>query len=302
MDFSFKKPALSEWLQKAEKDLRGKKSIEELHYQVDNLTFSSFITENEALKPHPIVRPAALSAVLCAEGDTQLKNKNALKALECGVRSVAWVISDSDSPEVLFKDIFLDMIDILCYVDHPSGAIKMKQAADRGYYGQPVRIHTIDRSDRGQYTRLDHNMTFTERIHHFKISLRERQTTQQIFYADVDLKKEFLPQIAELRALRRIWEKENQTAELVITAHIPLDYFKNTEVHPLIICNYLIMSGKMGMADYVMSLPFDENDELARLSLNIQHILDEESRFSEVSDPAAGSYIVEEMTETFARL
>lgn len=302
MDFSFKKTDLSEWLQKAEKDLKGKKSIEELHYQVDDLAFSSFITESEAVKPRPIIRPSALSAVLCAEGDAQQKNKNALKALEYGVQSVAWVISDSDAPEVLFKDIFLDMIDVLCYVDNPSGSLKLKPTADRDYRGQPVKMHVIDRSDRNQYIRLDHTMTFTERILYFKKSLQERQNTQQTFYTDIDLKQDFLPQIAELRALRRIWEKENQSSELVISAYIPLDYFKNTEIHPLIICNYLIMSGKMGMADYVMSLPFGENDELARLSLNIQHILDEESRFSEVADPTAGSYIIEQMTETFARL
>lgn len=301
MEFSFKKPTQTEWLQKVEKDLKGKKSVEELHYQVDDFVFSSFITEYAALKPDPILRPSALSTVLCSQGNSEEKNRNALRALECGVQSVAWEISENDQTDVLFKDVFIDMIDVLCYVDNHQNSMLFSHTGSGKEKESESSFHVINRNDEHHYVRLHSTKTFSERVTHFKKIVQSRQS-HQTFYVDIELKKEFLPQIAELRSLRRIWKEQIQKGELIIITHITKDSLKESDIHPLIVCNYLIMSGRMGMADYVMSLPFGEDDELARLSLNIHHILTEESRFGEVSDPTAGSYLIEEMTESFSRL
>ncbi len=62
------------------------------------------------------------------------------------------------------------------------------------------------------------------------------------------------------------------------------------------------MSAKMGGANSITILPFDETyklpDEFSyRLSRSIQLILKEESLLSKVTDPAAGSYYIEQITQ-----
>ena len=57
------------------------------------------------------------------------------------------------------------------------------------------------------------------------------------------------------------------------------------------------MSSYLGMSDFSFGIPYDEDEEAARLCLNIQHIFNEESYLGDVSDPVAGSYIIEKLTE-----
>lgn len=300
MDIELKKPTLSEWLSQVEQDLKCKKPIEELDYVVDDWVFSNFISAESAPKPHPIIRKPSQSGALCVGENSDQKNKNALNALECGVEAIGFSIENSDTSEVLFRNIFLDMIEVLCYSENSQSIDKFNAIVSQGYEGKPIKIHWIDKSKSDNYLFLDHNLMITDRLQLFKNAVTNRKE-KGAFYLDIELKKAFIPQIAELRALRRIWEKAGQRDNLIVTTHISEGFIKNAEIHPLIICNYLMMSARLGMADFVMSLPYNQDLEIARLSLNIQHILVEESRFNEVSDPTAGAYIIEEMTEAFAR-
>ena len=113
----------------------------------------------------------------------------------------------------------------------------------------------------------------------------------------IELKKDFLAQIAELRAFRIIWANHGNAEEnLIIIGIVNGDTLISEEVHPLIVANYQMLSAYLGMSNFICGYDTTQTEELVRLSLNIQHIFSEESRLTSVADPVAGSYIVEALT------
>ena len=86
-------------------------------------------------------------------------------------------------------------------------------------------------------------------------------------------------------------------SEVLLISRIHQDAYISDQIHPLIICNYLIMSSYLGMSDFSFGVSYGDDEEAARLCLNIQHIFKEESNLGYVSDPVAGSYIIEKLTE-----
>lgn len=68
----------------------------------------------------------------------------------------------------------------------------------------------------------------------------------------LDLKKDFLAQIAELRAIRKRMEQYKTVhpeikSEVLLISRIHQDAYISDQIHPLIICNYLIMSSYLGI-------------------------------------------------------
>ncbi len=292
MLLGFKKPTNEDWLNKINKDLNGKKTIHDLDYIFDNMKFSNFKGHDTNNQSKSLYLSPSKSSVLCLGNSTEEKNTRAMQCLEWGVESLAFELSSDDDINELFKGIYLEMVDVFCYAE-----CKTDIAVDYNFTSK--NIHIIQK-DRPTYLCLTKSETIVERIQKFKRHINSG--VLETLFLDVYLKDEFLPQIAELRAIRHLWAQANNDQKLHIITHIPEIAFKNEEIHPLIVCNYLIMSARMGMADFVMGFPFSADAELTRLSINIQHILTEESRLSEVSDPTSGSYLIEEMTQQFINL
>jgi len=288
----FEKPTHEEWLEKINKDLKDKKAIEDLDYVVDNIKFSNFILNNGSTQIQPLEGFLSKSTIMCFGDNTEDKNKNALQSLEWGVESLAFEVSSDEDMVQLFDGIYLNMVDVLCYLDKKTDNVKDYNLRGKNIY--------ILEKESPSYLCLNEEETITERIQKFKKHIDS--TEVETLFLDVYLKEEFLPQIAELRAIRRLWALVKNQGKLHVITHIPNRVIKNEDIHPLIVCNYLIMSARIGMADFVMGLPYNSDPELTRLSINIQHVLTEESRFSEVLDPTAGSYLIEEMTEMFVNL
>ncbi len=297
MELGFEKPTHAQWLEKIKKDLKGQKNVEDLDYSTENLRFNNFedISKNETFEP--LVQQHPKSCVMCAGKNSHEKNVLALAFLELGVEALGFEIGAEDDVQVLFKDIYLDMIDVLCFYDEDSTLEKFQNSST---HNSNHNIIFIRKNQKLEHVTLSENKSFEERIKTFKSLVGQEDCTS--LFVRLSLKNEFLPQIAELRAYNRIWSQTKKSGDLIIAAEMPFLSVEDSEVHPLIIYNYLNMSARMGMANYIIHPPFESVDELARLTLNINHILTEESRFSVVSDPIAGAYIIEQMTETIVRL
>jgi len=119
---------------------------------------------------------------------------------------------------------------------------------------------------------------------------------------------QYLTEIAKLRALRYLVHKAasafgmpQQTSTPFIHAHTYLDG-SGTDYTNLVRATSEAMSAVIGGCDALTILPFDNSDSALaqRLATHVSYILEHESHFAQVSDPAAGAFALEDMTLTLA--
>jgi len=121
-------------------------------------------------------------------------------------------------------------------------------------------------------------------------------------------------EIAKLRAARLLWAQIVKAYEpkcecsCKMTIHAETGSWNKTVYDPFV--NALrtqteAMSASLGGADSITVLPFnaayEESNEFSdRIARNQQLLLKEESHFSKIADPSAGSYYIEELTASIA--
>ncbi len=119
----------------------------------------------------------------------------------------------------------------------------------------------------------------------------------------------YFVEIAKLRALKLLWLNLLKAWGLP-TAYPPLDVrfapdaYAAEEYSNLIRATTMAMSAVLGGADRLAVRPFDAGTDAPsrpagfgrRMARNVQHLLKMESFFTELHDPAAGSYYVEKLT------
>lgn len=119
--------------------------------------------------------------------------------------------------------------------------------------------------------------------------------------------------IARLRALRRLWARVGEVSGVPATArgavqHAVTSYRMITRDDPwvnLLRGTIATFAAAVGGAEIITCLPFDTAwglpDELSRrLARNTQAVASEESNIGRVSDPAGGSWYVEQLTDQLA--
>lgn len=284
-----------EWKAKADDDLKGKKSSDDLLFYVDNdIQISPFLTN--APKPEPITGIWTKSGVLVKGNSWREINSKAIKMLKLGAQSLVIEIDESVDFKVLFDDIYLEIIDVYLKVDNlniEKTSKKLKEYLGYHYNEKNTNVFICR-----FIFQLENEATFSERMKSFSQYCSSISDASAINnYVFLSLKKDFLSQIAELRAIRQYWQMAGKNPKhLTIISYIEDSMLRNTEIHPLIIANYLLMSAYFGMSDVVLGVSFGDDEEMARLNLNIQHIFKEESYLNFVSDPTAGSYLIERIT------
>jgi len=129
-----------------------------------------------------------------------------------------------------------------------------------------------------------------------------------------DTGSNYFMEIAGLRTARLLWAavaeayKSGDNASFKMMIHCVTTQWNKTLYDPYV--NMLrtqteAMSASLGGADSITVLPFDsvfrKPDEFSeRIARNQQLLLKEESHFDKVSDPAAGSYLIENLTYMIA--
>jgi len=126
----------------------------------------------------------------------------------------------------------------------------------------------------------------------------------------ISVGSDFFGEIAKVRALRYLWSKLVEAYGLnpeqyPISIYAETAKTNKTSATPY---NNLLRNGAEALAiaiaqvDWIQVLPYDGTDGRAasplatRISRNTHHILREESRIEEVTDPSGGSYFVEALT------
>ncbi len=302
-----------EWISKANLDLKGKKDANELVYFVEEgLEISSFRTNDSISTNYTIEGPNTISGVII--GETNEANQVARKFLENGAQALTFDVNASTDYENLFDGIHLDMITTyLTSTNYDLDQSKLSEYISRSYTDKKIDMIIDGSHTSGIFkkivTSIDHSTTFRNRIQQVTNAFRTLAdgSESQNAVLKLSLKKDFLAQIAELRAIRAIWskvlaEKTLTFTPLTIISNLDILNDQNDEIHPLIQANYLLMSAYMGMSDIAFGLAYSTDPEMARLALNIQHIFKEESLLDRVVDPTRGSYIIESLTAQMVKI
>ena len=125
----------------------------------------------------------------------------------------------------------------------------------------------------------------------------------------------YFPELAKLRALRRLWPTLLHAyglppaAAAALRVHAATATWTQTTLDPhtnLLRATTEAMSAVLGGADSLAVGTFDSlfaspNEFSGRLARNLSLILREEAHFGTVQDPAAGSYFLETLTDELAR-
>ncbi len=287
----FKKINQEEWIANANVDLKGKAQAENIKYDIEEgLSFSPFITHHEVKQNQSISGPKTLAGVTIKAKNEKSANQKAKEMLRNAAQVMIFDVSEETNFDQLFDGIFLDMITIILLTEN---ALRIRTMVDQyisaNYQNKKTDIRIADHTNALQ---LSANLSFAERMAKTNAFVDNKKDGQIIF---AELKRDFLSQISELRAIRMLSLFKN--SNIFIAAITNDDAYNNTEIHPMIITNYLLMSAYLGMSDAAFGIPYGEDGESARLSLNIHNVLKEESGFDFVTDPTAGAYVIEKITQ-----
>ncbi|MCP3989152.1 MAG: hypothetical protein GY724_08760 [Actinomycetia bacterium] len=126
---------------------------------------------------------------------------------------------------------------------------------------------------------------------------------------------DFFEEVCKIRALRRIWAttmKEmfgasdprsmhvrihTHTAGALLTAQQPLVNLIRTSLHAFGAALSGVQAMEVSAYDEALTIP---TEEAATLALRVQQVIQEETNITSVSDPLAGSYYVEALTDQIA--
>lgn len=141
---------------------------------------------------------------------------------------------------------------------------------------------------------------------------KDRQKTVDSLFVRLSAGSLYFPEIAKFRAIRMLWKTLLEAYGLqtysALELHAETSRFNKTvsdSYNNILRLTTEAMAASAGGADTLLVHPYDEQFKTPgqfsrRISRNIQHILNEEAYFSNVADPAAGSYYIEQLTDTIA--
>lgn len=136
--------------------------------------------------------------------------------------------------------------------------------------------------------------------------------THHFIQFSVALSKSYFVEIAKLRALRLLWNNVlagfglQDPEPLEIIAHLAKETQDENMYTNIIRAGTQAMSAVIGGANRLYILPANAalkeapTEFTRRIARNIHHLLDLESHLGQVTDPAAGSYYIEQLTDQLA--
>jgi methylmalonyl-CoA mutase len=320
LDFSeFTLPDKEQWKNKIQADLKGKRSYEDLNYVLDGrimLEACQYSVSSGDQSPL-LFRPCGAGADIRITDSTDA-NKAAHQLLQTGIQSVHFKIDDMSDAAVLLRDIQPQYVQIGLDLSSCS-ATKISEFKDyifRNFsentgqfiinYGENSEKKSAEFRDVCGHIHLNENIVgqliqLFKNIHEGTTALHPAGSV--LFISAGHL----IPDtISALRAVRIL----DKTVRSVRSGGPMPDHSFYISLRPdlsnlsddlnirMIQMTYIMFAAYAGGADMVLSLPvFNASDqEYARLSLNIPHLFNEESKLNRVSDPFAGSYFIENAT------
>ena len=293
----FAKPTVSEWVAKINKDLKGAKTAEDLKYAIEDGLSVSAVQSYAAQDLKPISRDRDNDHMVAVHVDTRESNSNATvkDLLNIGVNTLILdAYSDVDYSGVL-KDVILDYIRLVIFpMDEGADDEVLSYLKDQGVDMKKVYSPSSQRN-------LIH-IPFTGSISDQLTLLLNKINASKgdDLLLIMDSQKDFLSEVSKIRAahilIGNISKALGKEINYKLLAHTKAS---NEGVHELIQSSYMGLAAIIGEADGIVSVALDPKFRLN--AVHTYNLLTMESYLGKVSDPAAGSNLIEKMTEVICQ-
>lgn len=228
-------------------------------------------------------------------------NQALLKALEYGVQALHISLQDSTDVRKLLNGVHLDYLNTNFSLENDASLRVLSTYLDEEYLGKPLNYITCTKplsGDWGQAKKTIFESASNDPIGDMIAACKAIQNSDHSpFTIVLDIGYLFFFEIARLRAMRILIANLTDQADYEIHAKVVVsdldedhsDYIKKTTA---------VLSGYIGGANVVkLGQLHDHLDNNTRLEMNIQHILQLESKLNQYKDPMGGSYFMEDLTQ-----
>jgi len=292
-----------EWLEKVEKDLKGK-PLSSLNWEWENMEFSPFFhKEDSQTEKSPLKKSNSwLINQDIPVSDARKANKEALRALAGGCTSISFHFESSRAMDLedLLSDIQLEWIMTQFLFKEEDTIHFEKQLSElissRKYKAQNVRVGSNREINiRGIqfypiYDAHESGMEGDQKL----LRYIQKSTPQSVLF-NISMDDHYYANICRIRALKRLlqeWKIEHKVQAQISPANSQGD-----DNFRFIQSNAQALAAVIGGAD-IVSVNNPEADNFQnRINRNISHLLELESYMARVGDPSAGSYFLEHMTQ-----
>ncbi len=321
----------AQWKEQLVKDLKGIDYNTLVWKTNSGIEVQPFYTkENVQVDPEPVFKThdwAICESITVT--DEKAANALALNALQNGASGLIFEITQKTNYAVLLKDILLEHIYSLfkvtadqeselhsflatvtcgneCFVENDT---LLRTNSSFNTSGSTLSINTSIYQEAGSNT--VHEIAFS--LAHLNEYLNNASSSGTLpaikkIHVSISVGGDFFMEIAKIRALRKslIFLLRQYQVEPAIHIHA-----QTTAINKSVIDSYTnmlrstteTMSASIGGANSILVLPFDSafnggSDFSSRMARNQQLILKDESYLNVVADIAAGSYYIENITET----
>ena len=262
--------------------------------------------------------------LISSELTVDCTNRDVLAVLANGCNSLLIHINSNTDITKLLKDVMLDIIDstfVLHGNDQKSLERKLNDYLKTNYNSAIQAFAVSDPFENGTEFNEPTNGVFINAAHYRnsgataieELSYALAQLTEilvndpKYIHIQLAIGPEYFNALAKFRAFRlmsaQIVKAFNWKGELRISA-APSTYFLSTKEtnNNLLRLTSMAMSAALGGCDQLTLIGHDMsgNRSSERLALNIQHIMMEESYLASITDPALGSFYIEELTKEIA--
>ena len=304
------------WLKLLQKELPAGKTVEDMQFNpLENISYHPYISEADFTGN--IQRNAGWKICADVRMSSPTWKDAALHSLQCGAEALYVPVYDGFDAEKELKDIFLDYIFPifdLSLASHNTLASLTQYL--QTHYANKLASFAIKKRNSQEFVNSHFNI--------FEI-LEEQSTNHDMIEAMAELcrsyssfpsnntllsvhsGKLFFIELARLRAYRILLanldkiEGRNRN-HLILVNSITEGNIETQVGNVLISQTYTCLSAVLGGADLISLLPWkNEEQNWSRISQNIQHLMKHESHLDHFSDPLAGSYFLEDLTEQIVR-
>ena len=273
-----------DWKEKIEKELRGKKNLDDLVFTIQEgmVTDSLLLEEDRVYNEELFSFPEETSFGLTIR--EQGTNKEIIESLKCGASSVCIMGKADWNWKKLLKDIHLEFIRLYIVAEYDVNIDWSGIGAGNINHQRHVTIIS-----RNSLVNIIDSFSDGTLINDLKRVLKD--STGGII---LNISDHFVLNIALLRAIRTIVQKTKSDVKILVQ----LSSNGKGEEYDLIQFSAQAMSAIAGGADTIL-YPFSTStnpQQVARM-MHIQNIIAMESRANSVKDPWKGAYLIEHVTK-----
>ena len=300
-----------DWIAKIHSDLKGK-TIESLKREIhDQFDTSPFLTK-EDLKgsPSPLDLPKRWKIIEDFRDQDATSINHLIRSLEGGAEGIH--LTTRQYEEIRSnKSIFWDMITVLLEEQGANpelevSALKCWKTSFLATNQDVLKSHFIIEFTDPVRAISNWLLEIVEQIDH----LEEGQLAEYLSecWHTVEIGPHYILEIARLRAIRIVWDQVlkdyGHRQPCMLYARIGSKVRDASAYQNMINYSTAALSAAIGGADMIQIESLND-DKLSsatqsRIPRNIQHLMQLESHLDKVKDPAAGSYVIESLSQKIA--